>query len=135
MNENPTTAEEQYQLGLCYANGENGISQDWGKAILWFTKAAEQGNSEAQQSLGMYCHQLGLCYAKGDGVSKNMDKAIDCFEKAAKQGYAPSQYRLGLSFMDGWDIPKNPKKAKHWLKEAADNGIEEAKKKLEEFTS
>jgi len=45
--------------------------------------------------------ELGLCYAKGDGVPRSTEETIYWFKKTANQGYEPSQYRLGLSYMDG----------------------------------
>lgn len=38
---------------------EKGVVQDYGKAVEWYTKAAEQGYAEAQSNLG-YCYDFGL---------------------------------------------------------------------------
>ena len=43
-------AEAQYNLGVCYANG-CGVPKDLQPAIYWYTKAAEQGNEDAQKAL------------------------------------------------------------------------------------
>lgn len=43
-------AESQYQLALCYRNGE-GVEQSNEEAVKWYRKAAEQGNSDAQEAL------------------------------------------------------------------------------------
>lgn len=43
-------AEAQYNLGLCYYNGE-GVQQDYTQAVHWWRKAAEQGNARAQEAL------------------------------------------------------------------------------------
>ena len=43
-------AEAQYNLGVCYANG-CGMPKDLQQAIYWYTKAAEQGNEDAQKAL------------------------------------------------------------------------------------
>jgi TPR repeat protein len=50
MNENPTTADEQCDLGVCYASGE-GVPLDMGKAVYWLTQVAEQGNENAKEAL------------------------------------------------------------------------------------
>ena len=43
-------AESQYQLALCYRNGE-GVEQSNEEAVKWYRKAAEHGNSDAQEAL------------------------------------------------------------------------------------
>ena len=43
-------AESQYQLALCYRNGE-GVEQSNEEAAKWYRKAADQGNSDAQEAL------------------------------------------------------------------------------------
>lgn len=43
-------ADAQYSLGLCYAKGD-GVPQDYKQAVYWYSKAAEQGLAEAQESL------------------------------------------------------------------------------------
>ncbi|MDA3897288.1 MAG: tetratricopeptide repeat protein [Desulfobacteraceae bacterium] len=45
----------------------------------FFTKSANQGNHRAQVN-------IGLMYAKGLGVNKDIDKAKVWFKKAASQG-------------------------------------------------
>lgn len=72
-------ADSQFKLGACYCYG-NGVEQDYGKAVFWFKKAAEQGNAEAQ-------YELGGCYTLGDGVEKDIDSAISWYKKALEQGY------------------------------------------------
>jgi len=47
---NPTKPVDQFVLGLKYKEAE-GVPKDMEKAIYWFTKAAEQGNEDAQSCL------------------------------------------------------------------------------------
>ena len=63
-----------------------GIQQlQWGKLefeyrpVQWYKQAAEQGNAQAQ-------YQLGWMYEKGEGIEKNIDKALEWYRKAATQG-------------------------------------------------
>ena len=93
MNENPTNAAEQADLGLAYYDG-NGVPKDLEKAAYWFTKAAEQGNAPAQ------CN-LGFCYSKGEGVPQDKNKAIYWYTKAAEQGHAGAQQNLETLKNDG----------------------------------
>ena len=64
----------------CYYNGQ-GVAQDYGEAVKWFRKAAEQGNVDAQ-------FNLGLCYEYSKGVAKDIDEAAKWYRKAAEQGNA-----------------------------------------------
>ena len=43
-------ANAQYNLGLCYKNGEV-VDKDEKEAVKWFTKSAEQGNEGAKKAL------------------------------------------------------------------------------------
>jgi len=58
MNDNPTDAKEQYELGKKYYWGE-GVPEDKEKAIYWYTKAAEQDHFDA-------CCSLRSFYLKKD---------------------------------------------------------------------
>jgi TPR repeat protein len=57
------------------------------KAAELYRKAAEQGDADAQNS-------LGKCYQNGIGVTKDLKKAADWFRKAAKQGDTEAQRTL-----------------------------------------
>ena len=48
--------------------------------MKWYRKSADQGNAAAQ------CN-LGVCYAKGQGVPQSYDEAIKWYRKSADQGY------------------------------------------------
>ena len=43
-------AEAQYDLGVCYCNGE-GVEKDPKQAAYWYRKAAEQGYEPAREAL------------------------------------------------------------------------------------
>ncbi|WP_299803254.1 tetratricopeptide repeat protein, partial [Sulfuricurvum sp. RIFOXYD2_FULL_44_160] len=50
----------QYKLGVMYHNGSY-VTQDYEKALFWYTKAAEQGYPPAQANLGeMYEYGYGV---------------------------------------------------------------------------
>ena len=67
----------EFMLGKMYAFGE-GVPEDYNQAIQWFTKAAEQGNADAQFCLGV---QYGWV-----SVVKDAKQAAQWFSKAAEQG-------------------------------------------------
>ncbi len=79
-------AAAQYNLGLCYCNGE-GVEKNMSEAGKWYRKAAEQGDAYAQ------CY-LGLCYGKGHGVEKDRPEAVKWLRKAAWKGHKEAQEAL-----------------------------------------
>ena len=48
--------DAQFRLGLIYAAGQE-VQRDVAKAVTWFRKAAEQGNSAAQFNLAVFLAQ------------------------------------------------------------------------------
>ena len=84
---------------------------------------AELGSSDAQ-------YNLGLCYAKGRGVSKDYAEAVKWYRKAAEQGNASAQYDLGVCYANGRGMNKDMKEAVKWYRKAAEQGYAEAQCKL-----
>jgi len=70
------------------ANG----GQDLHTALL-IMKMFESSHPELQS-------ELGDCYYQGDGLSENIDKALDMFKKAAQKGSLRAQYDLGWYYYD-----------------------------------
>ena len=58
----------------------SGVSRDYAKAVEWYRKSAEQGNTSAQ-------YILGCMYHHGNCVSKDYTKAAEWYSKAAKGGH------------------------------------------------
>lgn len=79
-------AVSQYNLGLCYANG-NGVEVDLAEAVRWLRKAVERGLPEAQFNLGM-------CLSRGVGVEKNVAEGAMWLNSAARQGDAEAEWIL-----------------------------------------
>ncbi|MCK7500038.1 MAG: sel1 repeat family protein [Comamonadaceae bacterium] len=59
--------DAQYNLGLIHLHGD-GVAQDYGKALEWFRRAAEQGDKHAQ-------FQIGGMYQRGEGVAADAEQA------------------------------------------------------------
>ena len=114
-------AEAQYALGLCYYEG-SGISEDHSKAAEWWGKSADQGNMYAQ-------YNLGLCYFNGDGIEYSLSQGLQFLTKSASQGLPEAQFVLGSYYEQGKDIGT----AVTWYKKAAEQGLEDAIKKLKEL--
>ena len=92
------------------------------EAIKWYRKAAEQGDARAQFS-------LGVMYAEGDGVAKDLEEAIKWWRKAAEQGLEHAQYSLGLEYGGTGEYDE----AYKWIRKAAEQGLAEAKEFLKEI--
>ena len=68
----------QYELGTCFMTGK-GIHQDFGYAMEWLSKAADQG-----EPFAMY--NIGILYSCGHGVKQNCSMAQLWFAKANEHG-------------------------------------------------
>jgi len=109
MNENPTNAEEQCELGDKYYYG-NGVPEDKEKAMYWYKKAADQGHAKSQYYLGDY-----LSIHK-----KEFKEAIYWYTKSAEQDPGvydgSAMYNLGVIYSNGDGLPgRDLIKAKYWL--------------------
>ena len=50
-------AVSQYNVGWKYLHGKGGYEKDFVKAVEWFRKSADQGDSHAKKALWLaYCH-------------------------------------------------------------------------------
>ena len=81
--------------------------------VAQLTKAATQGDADAQ-------YNLGFMYDEGRGMPKDDKKAVEWYRKAAKQGNADAQIHLGFMYMNGYGVPQDDKKAVEWYRKAAD---------------
>ena len=109
-------AGAQSLLGTMYLRGIGfKVPRDNMKAVHWFTKAAEQGNINAQFS-------LGAKYYDGEGVPQDNMKAVHWFTKAAEQGEVRAQSLLGTMYYNGRRVPQDITKAVYWFTKAAEQG-------------
>jgi len=89
-------------------------------SLDWLTKAAEQGDANAQST-------LGEAYAFGEGVPQDDTEAVKWYRKAAEQGNAEAQINLGVMYAEGRGVPKDDAMAYAWLNLAAASGDERAR--------
>lgn len=81
--------------------------------VMRYRKAANLGDPRGQ-------HNLGVCYAKGEGVEKDAVEAVKWYRAAAVQGYRRAQFLLGFCFAFGNGVEKDAEKAVKWYREAAE---------------
>ena len=72
---------------------------------------------------------LGVCYAYGFYVKKDIEKAAYWFLNAARKGLAIAQFNIGNCYYHDYGISKR-KQAHYWYKKAAEQGLEIAKEIL-----
>jgi hypothetical protein len=70
-----------------YGEG-HGAKQDYDEAVKWCRKSAEQGDPQAQTT-------LGWAYAGGNGVQQDYVQAYMWFSLAAAQGYPDAEDSRG----------------------------------------
>lgn len=107
-----------------YANGRMAfLFGQYEVAFKAWLPLAELGYAKAQASLAWMYHT-------GNGVEKNLDKALELYRKAADQGHSIAQNNLGVFYEKGLNVPKNEKTAAQWYRKAADVGYSYAQYNL-----
>lgn len=82
------------------------------KAAGYYLKAADQGMTEAQLS-------LGSLYEHGRGVARNPERAAELYRSAAKQGNAQAQYNPAALYLGGEGISPDRECGIAWLRLSA----------------
>ncbi|MDC5294827.1 tetratricopeptide repeat protein [Acinetobacter baumannii] len=136
----------QYNLGLMYKKGVNGVNIDLEKAIYWYKKAIEQGDDAKYNLAIIYASEgtefsnptlafkllsdlsqsghkeainyLGILYRNGIGVKKDYNKALNLFEKAVSLNVSGSKFNLGNMYFNGYGTEVDYKKAAYWFDQA-----------------
>jgi TPR repeat protein len=65
---------------------------------------------------------LANIYEQGQGVPRDMTKAIQWLEKAATLGDSRAQFELGMAYERGLGVERDPKRAAQWFRRAAEQG-------------
>ena len=144
-------ADAQTELGQRYVAGRDGVERDYGEAVSWYRRAAEQGHAAAQAYLGFSYstgrgvgrdygeavrwyrrsaeqrhpvgqNNLGVMYREGRGVSQDYETAARWFRRSAEQGSAGAQTSLGALYYDGRGVDQNYEEAVRWFRRAAEQG-------------
>ncbi|KAF9925567.1 hypothetical protein FBU30_004680 [Linnemannia zychae] len=149
----------QVALGDIYKDGLGGVEKDYNKAMDWYLKAAEHGDSIAQNNIGhLYDNghgvqqdyslamtwykkaaeqgdaiaqfNIGKLYAKGHGVQQDYSLAMTWYKKAADQGHANAQFNIGYMYFNGQGFQQDYSKAMTWYKKAAEQGNADAQNNI-----
>eukprot|EP01105_Mastigella_eilhardi_P009927 TRINITY_DN2329_c1_g1_i1.p1 TRINITY_DN2329_c1_g1~~TRINITY_DN2329_c1_g1_i1.p1 ORF type:complete len:597 (-),score=167.99 TRINITY_DN2329_c1_g1_i1:79-1692(-) len=92
-------------------------------AFRLYQRSAAKGNADAMSF-------MGLCYEKGEGVDRDLDKAVELFHKAAENSDVWAYNHLGTLFQNGLGadgdssghIAKDPVRAVAFFTKCADMG-------------
>ncbi len=152
-------ANSMYMAGVCCETGK-GCTRDYGKAMMWYGKAAAEGVPAAQYNLGtMHYNGIGtpksadlaekwFKEAEAKGYTKayaalghlyyhkdnpDYNKAFGYFVKGAGAGDAMSLFYLGECHLYGYGTVENVSAALEAYKKSAEKGYEAAKEKLLEI--
>ncbi len=90
-------------------------SKDYQRAYKEWKAAADAGQAEAQ-------FDLGVLYAQGRGVRRDLTEAANWYRKSAEQGNAEAEYALGQMYLLGWGVPRDEADAVRWFQMA--NSVE-----------
>lgn len=154
--------EAQLNLGYMYLYGVNGTNIDYQQAIDYYTQAAEQNSAVAYNNLGsLYFSGIGTnvdhdkaikCFQKAAELGShdaavnlaiiylgetpqnpdNLKKALDLLNQAKKDNTI-AKYLLGYSYLKGFIVKVDYRKAFQLIKAAADEKYDEAQFVLADF--
>lgn len=99
------------------------LAKDYQKVIELWTPFAEEGNLDAQVTLGEI-YMLGL------GVEQNYQLAFLWYRKAARQGSVEAQFNLAVLYENGLGTFKNKQQAIKWYMHAGEEGHVDAMKNV-----
>jgi len=86
-------------------------NKDYQRAVKEFKAGADAGQAEAE-------FDLGVMYAQGFGVLRDLNLAASWYRKAADQGNAEAEFALGQMYAQGWGVPRDTADAIRWFQMA-----------------
>ncbi len=96
-----------------------GLKTDDQSALAWMTKAANQGDDEAQYQLGQY-------YESGRYADRDLAQTVTWYGKAADGGNLRATVALADLYMDGNQVQPDTDRALDLYRKAADSDDEKA---------
>lgn len=104
----------QFRLGVAYEYGQLNCPVDARQSIIWYTRAAAQGEHQSELALS------GWYLTGAEGILQQSDtEAYLWARKAASAGLAKAEYAMGYFTEVGIGVPSNLDDAKRWYWRAA----------------
>ena len=104
-------------LGAWYGSGFNGLAKDVVQARAWYELSAAARDPKGMALFSSYL-------LRGIGGSQDNVFGIMNLAQAAELGSDYGAYILGHAFFSGDGLPKDPVRARYWLKKAVDGECE-----------
>ncbi|KAI8364463.1 hypothetical protein EDC96DRAFT_444041 [Choanephora cucurbitarum] len=121
-------APSQFKLGLAYENGFLNCPVDPRRSIAWYSKAAQQGDIEAEFALS------GWYLTGAEGILQQSDREAYLWaRKAADKGNAKAEYAVGYFTETGTGISQNLEEARRWYMRASAQNYVRATQRLTEL--
>ena len=130
--------EGEHNVKVCFPNEKNNMLRICGEQKIYVaddTQASVSIKAERSQSITdlekcqdgdfKICAKLGMAYYYDNGVTKDINKAIQLYEKACDGGEVFSCSNLGHAYYKGEEVTKDFNKAAHFYKKACDGGLME----------
>ncbi|EPS28516.1 hypothetical protein PDE_03462 [Penicillium oxalicum 114-2] len=118
----------QFRLGAVYEYGLLGCPVDNRMSIIWYTRAAAQGEHQSELALS------GWYLTGSEGILQQNDtEAYLWARKAASAGLAKAEYAMGYYTEVGIGVTANLEDAKRWYWRAAAQGFPKARERLEDL--
>ncbi|KAJ6169044.1 hypothetical protein N7497_001887 [Penicillium chrysogenum] len=118
----------QFRLGAAYEYGLMGCPIDNRTSIIWYTRAAAQGEHQSELALS------GWYLTGSEGILQQNDtEAYLWARKAATAGLAKAEYAMGYFTEVGIGATPNLEDAKRWYWRAAAQGFPKARERLEDL--
>lgn len=129
--------EAQMMLAKSYCTGVGVEGKDYGKAISWMQKAAEESVHGPSNLTAQCLNYLGEYYLDEKMAVPDVKKAIACYERSSAIGSLESNYygcksqvELGRLYLEGNLVEKDVEKARVLLEEVEKIGNTKACKLL-----
>lgn len=150
-------ADAQAELGMRYEEGR-GVAPDFGEAVKWYRRAAEQDHVQGQNNLAvMYASGLGgeqdyeealyeppnkerpahsitsaSCTTVDGAWRRTTREAVKWVRRAAEQGDAEAQSTFGTMYENGHGVTRDLGNAVQWYRRAAEQDYASAQRTLAE---
>ena len=135
--------EGEHNVKVCFPNEKNNMLRICGEQKVYVandTQASVSIKAERSQSITdlekcqdgdfKICSELGKAYYYGNGVTKDINKAIQLYEKACDGGAMEGCLNLGVVYQDGEGVTKDLYKSAQLCQKACDGGLMEGCVKL-----
>ncbi|GAM89655.1 hypothetical protein ANO11243_076940 [Dothideomycetidae sp. 11243] len=122
--------KSQFRLGQAYEYGALGLPVDARNSIAWYSKAAAQGEHQAELALS------GWYLTGAEGILQNSDQEAYLWARKAAMADPPlakAMFAMGYYTETGIGCPTNMEEAKRWYGRAASYKFPKAIDRLEEI--